>query len=197
MGISQQMQMGSVGRTDLDTLPAPERFRMGPRMTGRMTGVAIIAVASAMLGFALVSQFVYGLQPCELCLLQRWPWVGAALFGLAAAIFVRNKFAQAVLLLVAGLILVANSGVAGFHVGVEQGWWKGPVSCSGGGLPSGASVEELRAYLLAAPTVSCSDIVWSLFGLSMAGYNMLISLGAGLLVIAKAWHVQTEPVDAE
>ncbi|MEO0393799.1 MAG: disulfide bond formation protein B [Pseudomonadota bacterium] len=175
--------------------PRPKRFKTGPRITGRMAGVSTLLIGASMLGFALISQFAYGLQPCPLCIIQRWPWVAAMVLGLGAVLTHTHKFTQSIIMLAAGMSLIVGAGIASFHVGVEQGWWQGLASCSQA-LPAGASVDELRAHLLGAATVSCGDVAWRLFGLSMAGYNALISFGLGIALFVKAWHVQGEPVDA-
>ena len=174
----------------------PVRFRTGPRITGRMTGAGIALIGTGMLGFALGSQFLYGLSPCELCIYQRWPWLAAIVLGLAAAGAARHKTLQTVLLVLMSLSLLGNAGLASFHVGVEQHWWEGLASCMGN-LPQTDSIEALRAKLLATPTASCSEVSWSLFGISMAGYNLLICLALGLFGLTKARHVRDEAIDAE
>ncbi len=197
MVVGQQLSAPGFGGTALSDMahPRPQRFRTGPRITGRMAGVSTLLIGAFMLGFALVSQFVFKLQPCELCIIQRWPWVAAMVLALAVTATHTHKFTQSILLLATGLTLIVGAGIAGFHVGVEEGLWQGLASCSQA-LPSTGSIEELRAHLLGAPTVSCGDVAWRLFGISMAGYNALISLALGLALIAKAWFVPTEPVDA-
>lgn len=198
MGLGQQLSASGIGGTDLKGLSGrnPVEFKTGPRITGRMTCVGAILLSAVALGSALIGQFVYGLQPCELCIAQRWPWIVAIGLSLIVVTLVRNKFIQSILILATGITLLTNSGIAFFHVGVEQAWWAGLASCSPA-LPTGASIEELRAHLLAAPTVSCGDVAWSLFGISMAGYNALLSLAGGLALIVQAWFVQREPADAE
>jgi len=198
MGLGQQLSATGIGGTDLNNLHGtrPEQFRIGPRITGRMAGVGTILIGIAVLAFALISQFFYGLAPCELCIIQRWPWVIAIALSFIIVAMTRNKFAQALLIFATGLTLISNAGIAGFHVGVEQGWWQGLASCSAS-LPTGSSIEDLRAHLLAAPTISCGDVAWSLFGISMAGYNALISFGLGFALMLQAWFAQSEPVDAD
>lgn len=88
-------------------------------------------------------------------------------------------------LTLAGLVFLAGAGIAAFHVGVEQHWWQGLASC-GGNLPQARTVEELRAALLAQPVVRCDEVAWSLFGISMAGWNFLFSLGLAALSFAAA-----------
>jgi disulfide bond formation protein DsbB len=93
------------------------------------------------------------------------------------------------LMLVAGLAFLAGAGIAFYHVGVEQTWWAGPDSCSGG-IATGGSIEDAVERLMAAPVVRCDAIAWSLFGISMAGYNVLLSLVLGLGALVSAGRMQ-------
>lgn len=139
--------------------------------------------AFAALAAALVSQFVFGLRPCELCLLQRWPYLAAGVIATAAAVAVRTaRAARAVLLLLAALFLV-EAGIAGYHAGVELGVFKWQGRCSAGELPPGASLEEVRRHVLEAPLVSCKDPAFTFLGLSMAGWNALYAVGGAALCI--------------
>jgi len=140
----------------------------GPAWLQHAPGIVVV-LASGTLGAALVSQYVFGLQPCELCLWQRWPYVAAILFGLAA-VFVPARL-RATLLILAALAFVATAGIGVFHFGVEQHWWAGLPSCSGG--TSASTVDELRAQLMGKPIVRCDDIAFQFLGLSMAGWNVI------------------------
>jgi disulfide bond formation protein DsbB len=74
-----------------------------------------------------------------------------------------------------------------FHAGVEQKWWLGPTGCTGASL-SGLSPEEAMKRLMGTPVVRCDEIPWALFGISMAAWNAIISLGvaiATLVVLAR------------
>jgi len=146
------------------------------RIDIRLATLLTALLSAAILGAALLSQFVGGLQPCVLCLYQRWPYVATIALGLAGfALARRHPGAARAALGLAGLVFLVGAGIAGFHVGVEQGWWQGTAEC---GAPAGGAMtlEALRAQVLAAPVVRCDEVPWSLFGISMAGYNLLISL---------------------
>ena len=134
----------------------------------------ILGVSAGALGFAFFSQFALGLNPCVLCIYQRWPFVVAA--ALAALLWFLRRHPLAVSALLAGLAasFAVNSGIAIFHVGVEQSWWQGLSGCTSD-LSGATSIEDLKRRVLGAPVVRCSDIAWSLFGISMAGYNVLLS----------------------
>lgn len=139
----------------------------------------VLAASIVVIGGALLFQYVGGLQPCELCLLERWPYYGAIVVtGVALATGVPRPVWWVSLL---ALIFLGSTGLAAYHVGVEQHWIAGPTACTGGA--SGAkSAEELMKFLSEQQTTRCDEIQWSLAGLSLAGWNLVISLG--LLAIA-------------
>lgn len=161
-----------------------------PRRTALLLGLA----SAGVLGAALVFQFGFGYQPCILCIWQRWPYVSVIVLALLAVLFGRQRGVADALLMVAGLILLGGAGIAAYHVGVEQHWWAGTSSC---GAPSGAALtlEELRAQVMTAPIVRCDEVAWSLFGISMAGYNVLLSLmlAAVALIAARLAYVRSGP----
>jgi disulfide bond formation protein DsbB len=142
-----------------------------------------ILVASVLtLGAALVSQYGFGLEPCVLCILQRWPYVATIVIGLLASAVARRGKAQAALVLLAGLVFLAGAGIAFFHVGVEQHWWVGTAECTG---PAGGdSVDALRQQLIGRKIVRCDEIAFSFLGLSMAAWNVLASLAYAALSLA-------------
>jgi disulfide bond formation protein DsbB len=146
--------------------------------TGRAAALLAVLASAGALFMALLSQFAFGLAPCVLCLYQRYGHVWALVFGLLA--FLAPARHRPLLTFLAILGLLASAAIAGFHLGVEWRWWTGSAEC-GATLDLSASIESVRAALLAAPTVRCDEVAWSLFGLSMAGYNLLYSLAAALL----------------
>lgn len=155
-------------------------------MTPRTIPAALLLLSIAVLATVYGAQHLGGLRPCELCLYQRWPWWIAA--GLALAALVPGgapaDAARRVLVAAAGLVLIAGAVLAGYHVGVEQGWWQGPASC-GGAIATPETLAELRAQL-SQTVVPCGEPAWSLFGISMAGYNAILSAAAGLAALAGA-----------
>ncbi|WP_372398224.1 disulfide bond formation protein B [Azospirillum sp. HJ39] len=152
----------------------------------------LLALASAgVLLSALFFQFVLDYQPCVLCIMQRWPYVAVMVFGLVTWLFRRWKGLGDALLVASGFALLAGAGIAAYHVGVEQHWWAGTSSC-GGSVPAN-SLEALRAQVMAAPVTRCDEVAWSLFGISMAGYNVAISLAlaAYAFVAARIAYTRT------
>lgn len=149
---------------------------------------ALVALGgAAVLGAALAFQYLGGLAPCELCYWQRYPfWVAIPAGALAFAV----PAARPYLLALAGFALAAGAAVAVFHVGVEQQWWQGTQAC--GARAASGSIEELRARLMAAPVVRCDAPQWALFGVTMAGYNVVLSGGLALLAARGAKRAWTE-----
>jgi len=155
------------------------------RLSGQAPLLILLASAAA-LGGALIGQYGFDLQPCVLCIYQRWPYVAAAAIALALwAVLRRRPALAAPVLVLAALAFATTAAIAGFHVGVEQHWWQGTTACGGAATPD--SVEALRAMLKTAPVVRCDDVAWSLLGLSMAGWNLLYGAGLaiGCLVLAR------------
>jgi len=150
-------------------------------MTARLPAAAVALGSAAVLGTALAFQHLGGLAPCVLCYWQRYPYWAAIPLAAAAAIVVpRDRRIGAALLGLAAAALATTAAIAAFHVGVEQKWWEGMSACGGTQGPS-ASLEELRARLLAAPVVRCDEPAWTLFGVSMAGYNFLAATALAAL----------------
>lgn len=125
----------------------------------------------AMLMAAFAFQHLGGLAPCKLCITQRWPHAAAVLLGLAAL-----ALPHAIWLLGGALAAAVTAGVGFYHAGVEKGWFEGPTSCTSGEIGA-LSADELLDQIMTAPLVRCDDIPWDLFGISMAGWNGIVSAG--------------------
>lgn len=140
---------------------------------GQLALIAVALASAGALALALISQHVFGLLPCDLCYLQRVPhalnFVIAAL-GAMSAVPPREK---RIVLMHCGLLLILSAAFAGYHVGVEELWWAGPVSCTGG---SALSMEGLAAALTQSARPSCEEAAVSVLGISMAGYNFIASV---------------------
>ena len=134
----------------------------------------------ATLAGAFAFQHLSGLAPCEMCIWQRWPHVAAINIGLIIMFTGEEKLAW-----FAALATLTTAAIGMFHVGVEQNWWDGPTTCSAGGV-SDLSAQELMDQILTAPLVRCDDIAWQLAGISMAGWNAILSLCLTALWITAA-----------
>ena len=118
---------------------------------------------------ALLFQYLGDMQPCKMCYWQRYPHIAAAIFSVAAVLTKLSFF------VILGLVSTLTSAVIGaFHAGVEQAWWNGPQSCTSGSIDK-LSTDELLAQIMSAPIVRCDEIPWEMLGISMAGWNMVLS----------------------
>lgn len=148
-------------------------------LKSRIAAPAFALAAPLLLyGGALVSQFGFGLHPCEMCYWQRWPHQAAIVLALLALLLNRNDKAMRSLTWLAA-IAIAISGLIGiFHAGVEYGLWEGLTTCSSTHVGP-ISLDEI----MAAPIIRCDVAQWRLFGISLAGFNAIFSLGAAAFVL--------------
>jgi len=158
----------------------------------------VLAASAAVLGTALLSQYWGGLHPCELCLLQRWPWDAAIVISLVALLTGSRPTLPWVALV---LVLVYAVGVAFavYHVGVEQHWFAGPSACTAGAAGRAMTLEEMKAQIMGTQAVLCDEVQWSLFGVSLAGLNLLASLVMTAIcgaVCANNWRTSAVPAAA-
>ncbi len=154
-------------------------------MTNRNRLVLIAAAGSvALLLGAWGFQYLGGLAPCKMCIWQRYPHAAAALIGAVALALPRVT-----VLPLLGALAAATTAVIGvYHAGVEQKWWEGPSSCTSSDI-GGLSTTELMDQIMNAPLVRCDDIPWEMLGLSMAGWNAVLSAGLVLVWLA-AWRAR-------
>jgi disulfide bond formation protein DsbB len=136
-----------------------------------------LATPIVLLGGAYLSQYGFGLVPCEMCWWQRYPHFAALALALLA--FALPALA-APLTALSGLAILASGLIGAFHAGVEYHWWQGPAACTATGLADGT---DPLAAIMAAPIVRCDVPQWQLFGVSLAGWNFLISSAAALAVL--------------
>ncbi len=146
----------------------------------------VLALSVAVAGAALASQHLGGLDPCILCYYQRYPWYLTIVLMLAAIAVPRARMA---LLVLAAAALAVNVGIAFYHVGVEHKVFAGPASCASGTI-TGATVEALRAQLAGQKIVRCDEPAFVLFGLSMAGYNLLASAAVAFIAARLAMKLR-------
>lgn len=151
--------------------------------------LAIAIIAAATLAGAWFFQLVLGIVPCPLCLEQRYAYYLAIPLAVLVAIAAARDAPRAVLiggLLLLSLAALGNAGLGAYHAGVEWGWWQGPTDCSGpvGNLGSAGS---LLARLNTVKVIRCDEVQWRFLGLSLAGYNVLISL---LMAAVALWGIE-------
>jgi disulfide bond formation protein DsbB len=150
--------------------------------------LAIAAIAAATLAGAWFFQLVLDIRPCPLCLEQRYAYYLALPLGALVAWAAARHAPRAVT--VAGLVLLAlaalaNAWLGGYHAGVEWGFWQGPTECSGPVLDLGKA-GSLFDNLDKVKVIRCDEVQWRFLGLSLAGYNVLISL---LMAALAGWGV--------
>ena len=151
--------------------------------TERRASVAVLLLALAAIGGAWYSQLVWGLAPCELCLLQRWPYyIGVPLAAVAVAFASKPKKGRLVgfLLSLLALIFLASAGLAAYHAGVEWGFWPGPSACTGQYVAP-ASTDDFLKSLDSGSAVRCDEAAIRIIGLSLAGWNVLASLAIAFI----------------
>jgi disulfide bond formation protein DsbB len=142
--------------------------------SGQLELARLIAllVPMGLLGGALGSQYLGGLHPCEMCYWQRWPHAAAILLAAGAfALPARSRLLTAL----AALAIAVSGAIGVFHAGVELGWWEGLTRCTVGGA---LSLDEL----MNVPLVRCDQVQWSWLGVSMAGWNAILSLGSAAVI---------------
>jgi disulfide bond formation protein DsbB len=150
--------------------------------------IAIAAGAAATILGAWFFEYGLGLKPCPLCLDQRVPYyVAIPLAAVVAAAALRSAPRGTI---VAGLGLLAvimaiSAGLGAYHSGIEWKWWAGPRDCSGP-LDSLGSTKDLLQDLATMSPVRCDQAAWRFLGLSLAGWNAIISLG---LVLVAMWGI--------
>jgi disulfide bond formation protein DsbB len=143
--------------------------------SGKARALAVL-VPAALLGGAYVAQYGFGLYPCEMCWWQRYPHFAALGLGLAAYVLKPPQVWTAL----AGLAIITSGLIGGFHAGVEYGWWEGITGCAT--LPTNIDVMNPAT----APLIRCDVAPWTLWGISLAGFNFLISGLGGAAIVALA-----------
>ena len=151
--------------------------RSGGLGKAELARLLALVIPIALLGGALAFQYVGGLHPCEMCYWQRWPHGAAILFALlaftgpAATPWSRN------LTLLAALAIAVSGIIGVYHAGVESGVFQGFTTCTS---TAATSLQDI----LNTPLVRCDQVQWSLFGISMAGWNAIVSLGGAAAILA-------------
>jgi len=160
-----------------------------------------LALSLGLFGVAMIIgvyffEYVVGVLPCEMCYWQRWPHMAVIVIGLGGAGLyygrIIDRGALAVLIWLSFAILAVSVAVGIWQAGLEWRWWKGPETCSG------PRFELTAAMDLNAPVQSCEDPGWRLFGLSLAGYNVLCTGGVivlGALLLLKKIRIPIPAID--
>jgi disulfide bond formation protein DsbB len=171
---------------DATANPATQRGGAAPELT---SALSITAIAAATLAGAWFFQLVLDSRPCPLCLEQRYAYYLAIPLGALTALAASRSTLRSLVL--AGLALLAlaalgNAMLGTYHAGVEWGFWQGPTDCTGpvGNLGSAGTLLE---RLDKVKVIRCDEVQWRFLGLSLAGYNVLISL---LMAALALWGIR-------
>ncbi|MGB0749416.1 MAG: disulfide bond formation protein B [Magnetospiraceae bacterium] len=143
----------------------------------RLVLALLLALCAAALAGAFSAEHLFGIEPCVLCIYQRIPYAVVGALCLIGLVWTGGANWQWLILGLCAFGFLAESGIAIFHMGVEQHWWDGTAECAGS-IPVGLSIDELRDMLTQAPPVRCDEIRWTLLGLSVTVYNTVIGLSA-------------------
>jgi disulfide bond formation protein DsbB len=170
-------------------LALPSSLRTDPIA---LAAVVIAAVGAAAILGALFFQYQLGLKPCPLCLEQRIAYYVsiplAVMVVLGVSVGSSRKVLMAALIAIAAA-MIWNAGLGAYHSGVEWKWWEGPKDCAGAGaVTSFGSAGGLLKQMQNTALVRCDEAAWRFLGLSLAGYNVLISLGLAGVALWGFWR---------
>ena len=141
---------------------------------------SVLAFSIFSLVIAYYIQYVLGHKPCNLCLIERIPYISSVI--LISLIFIIKKFEK----VIAGIVMlffIFGAVVSFYHVGIEQGFFSESLVCDFGGANENLSKEDLLKQLKVETVVSCKDVTFRLLGLSLATINTIISILLSVIMI--------------
>ena len=136
-----------------------------------------LGIPALLLAGAFASEHLFGLYPCEMCWWQRWPHFAA----IALALLSTAAEPKRAWIALAALAVLASGLIGGYHAGVEYDWWEGLTACANTARSDGGNAMDA---ILNAPVVRCDQAPWSLLGISLAGWNFLVSTASALTIFA-------------
>ncbi len=160
---------------------ALERNRSGAFSAPAAARLIALLLPLALLGGALGSQYVGGLHPCEMCYWQRWPHGAAIVLALLAFTAPATLQRSRTLTLLAALAIAVSGAIGVYHAGVEAKIFEGFTQCTATGR--GLSTADLLKQISRAPLVRCDEVQFRFLGISMAGWNAILSLGGAALIL--------------
>ncbi|HVL70769.1 MAG TPA: disulfide bond formation protein B [Beijerinckiaceae bacterium] len=152
----------------------------------RIAAALILLGAGATIGAALAFEHLGGYRPCPLCLWQRWPYYVGLPVAFGLFLWGPNRPGAGLGFAALCAIFLVSAGLGAYHSGVEWGWFLGPSDCAAAARPAApAGMADFLRQLETTRVVSCTEAAWRFLGVSMAGWNALISAGiAGLAALA-------------
>lgn len=153
-----------------------------------LIGVAFLSFTA--LGIAFASEAILGLEPCRLCIYQRWPFALGILLGLVGFFLSYKR----IILGITSINFFVNSSIAFYHTGVEQKWWVSHFEGCAVFFPEDTKEQSFFENLMSTPMARCDEIPWQdpIFGFSMANYNILLCFGIGLICLTSIFYVKPE-----
>ena len=142
--------------------------------------IALLLPLALLLG-AVVSQYIGGLHPCEMCWWQRYAHMVAIALALVAFSAAAASSRAKTFTLLAALAIAVSGAIGVYHAGVEAKIFEGFTQCTA--LAKGGSTAELLKQITHAPLVRCDEVQWRFLGISMAGWNAILSLGGAALIL--------------
>jgi disulfide bond formation protein DsbB len=160
-----------------------------PDRAANMTSLSLARLIAlllplGLLGGALGSQYLGGLHPCEMCYWQRWPHAAAILIAALAFTAPAESARSRTLILLAAAGIAVSGAIGVYHAGVEAKVFEGFTTCTS--MASGATTSELLKQITHAPLVRCDQVQFRFLGISMAGWNAILSLGGAALIMLLA-----------
>ena len=141
-----------------------------------------LLLPAALLAGAWWSQLIGHLYPCEMCHWQRWPHYAALVVALLAFV-VPGRGMGRTLSAVAALLIAVSGAIGVAHAGVEYHWWNGFTACTGQLDLAGLTPSERLARIMGAPVIPCDVAQWRLLGISLAGFNAILSIGGAATIL--------------
>lgn len=145
----------------------------------------VIAASIAAFAFVFVVQYLYNIEPCELCMIQSGPYLVAFLLGLGALLLPKWRW---LLMLLCSGVFAAGAVIALYHTGLELRLWQLHDACTSMAIAQSATLEQMRQQLLTTMTARCDETGFTVHGLSMANLNLLFSMCMAVLL----WDLKPE-----
>jgi disulfide bond formation protein DsbB len=159
--------------------------RGGTSMTpAAMARLIALLLPVALLGGALGSQYLGGLDPCEMCYWQRWPHAAAIVLALGAFTAPASSGRARTLTILAAIAIAISGAIGVYHAGVEAKVFQGFTQCTA--LPRAANAADLLKQITHAPIIRCDQVQYRFLGISLAGWNAILSLGGAALILLLA-----------
>lgn len=140
-----------------------------------------LLLPTALLAGAYGSQYLGGLNPCEMCYWQRYAHIAALLLAIGSFLLNGLPDRGRSFVWLAALAILVSGGIGAYHAGVEAGVFQGATQCST--VASGGSADDLLRAVMSAPIIRCDEIQFEFLGVSMAGWNAILSVGGALVIL--------------